>query len=395
MMLAGAGLLLRSFHRLLRVNPGFACERVLSFRLDLPQKKYEKVESQILFYQSLLERMRALPGVQVACVTSRLPLGGNDWQTSFVIQGQPEPPPHQRPSMEVHLVGPNYFQAMGIPLLRGRPFTEQDDRGHLREQDLSGLSDGQRWMAGMNAIIVDEEFVRRHWPNEDGLGKQVRLPWGEKGPVLTVVGVVGRVKLNQLSEQGGFVQAYLPFLQAPSQGMAVVIKTTLAPESLIAAARQQVQALDPEQPIYDIRTLAEMRDNSIAPQRLHLTLLVVFAAVALALAVVGLYGVLACAVTQRQREIGVRMALGAQRLDVLGMVVGHGMRLAFIGVALGLTGAFALTRVLQSLLFEIRPFDPLTFLMATLVLAGVALFSCWIPARRAARVDPMVALRYE
>ena len=213
--------------------------------------------------------------------------------------------------------------------------------------------------------------------------------------MLTVVGVVGRVKLNQLSEQGGFVQAYLPFLQAPSQGMAVVIKTTLAPESLIAAARQQVQALDPEQPIYDIRTLAEMRDNSIAPQRLHLTLLVVFAAVALALAVVGLYGVLACAVTQRQREIGVRMALGAQRRDVLGLVVGHGMRLAFIGVALGLTGAFALTRVLQSLLFEIRPFDPLTFLMATLVLAGVALFSCWIPARRAARVDPMVALRYE
>ena len=177
--------------------------------------------------------------------------------------------------------------------------------------------------------------------------------------------------------------------------MAVVIKTTQAPEALITAARQQVQALDPEQPIYDVRTLAEMRDNSIAPQRLNLTLLAVFAGVALALAVIGLYGVLAYAVAQRQREIGVRMALGAQRRDVLGLVVGHGMRLTGIGVILGLAGALALTRVLKSLLFEIKPFDPVTFLTVTALLAGVALLACWIPARRAARVDPIEALRYE
>jgi len=175
----------------------------------------------------------------------------------------------------------------------------------------------------------------------------------------------------------------------------VVIKTTQAPEALITAARQQVQALDPEQPIYDVRTLAEMRDNSIAPQRLNLTLLAVFAGVALTLAVIGLYGVLAYAVAQRQREIGVRMALGAQRRDVLGLVVGHGMRLTGIGVILGLAGALALTRVLKSLLFEIKPFDPVTFLTVTALLAGVALLACWIPARRAARVDPIEALRYE
>src|SRR5213078_3562740 len=188
---------------------------------------------------------------------------------------------------------------------------------------------------------------------------------------------------------------YLPFLQGPSHGMALVMKTALAPEKSASTARQQVRALDPDQPIYDARTLAEIRDNSISRQRLNLALLGIFATAALALAVIGLYGVLGCAVAQRQREIGVRMALGAQRRDVLGLVVGHGMRLTGIGVILGLAGALALTRVLKSLLFEIRPFDPVTFLLVTAVLAGVALLACWIPARRAAKVDPIEALRYE
>ena len=394
-MLVGAGLLLRSFHRLQQVNAGFSHERVLSFRLGLPERKYQREEKQIGFYQDLLRNLRALPGVEAASVTSRLPFGGNDWQTGFVIEGQPEPPPHQRPSMEVHLVGPDYFQVMGIPVLRGRTFSEQDDRGHLRGRDLSALSDGQRWMAGLNAIVVDEEFARRHWPGEEALGKRVKLPWGEQAPVLTVIGVVGRVKLGQLGEQGGFVQAYLPFLQGPGHDMAVVMKTTLAPESLIATARRQVQALDPEQPIYDVRTLAEMRDNSIAQPRLNLTLLGIFAGLALALAVIGLYGVLAYQVTQRQREIGVRMALGAERADVLQLVVGHGMRLVLAGLGIGLIGALALTRLLRALLFGVGPTDPATFAATLLLLALTALLACWLPASRASNVDPMEALRYE
>jgi putative ABC transport system permease protein len=394
-MLVGAGLLLRSFHRLQQVNAGFSHERVLSFRLDLPDRKYPKPEQQVAFYQQLLDGLRALPGVQAASVTSRLPFGGNDWQTSFVIEGQPEPPPHERPSMEVHLVGPDYFRVMGIPLLHGRTFAEQDDRGHLRGRDLSDLTDGQRWMAGLNSIIVDEEFARRHWPNGDAIGKRVRLPWGEKSPTLMVVGVVGRVKINELSEKGGFVQAYFPFLQGPSQGMAVVLKTVLAPKSLVSAARQQVRALDFDQPIYDVRTLQEIRDNSIARQRLSLTLLTIFAGIALGLAVIGLYGVLAYAVTQRRREIGVRMALGAQPRDVRRLVVGQGMRLALLGVGLGLAGALALTRLIRNLLFEVAPFDPPTFVLVAVTLGVVALLACWLPARRAARVEPMAALRYE
>jgi putative ABC transport system permease protein len=394
-MLVGAGLLLRSFHRLQQVNAGFSHERVLSFRLDLPDRKYPKPEQQVAFYQQLLDGLRALPGVQAASVTSRLPFGGNDWQTSFVIEGQPEPPPHERPSMEVHLVGPDYFRVMGIPLLHGRTFAEQDDRGHLRGRDLSDLTDGQRWMAGLNSIIVDEEFARRHWPNGDAIGKRVRLPWGEKSPTLMVVGVVGRVKINELSEKGGFVQAYFPFLQGPSQGMAVVLKTVLAHKSLVSAARQQVRALDFDQPIYDVRTLQEIRDNSIARQRLSLTLLTIFAGIALGLAVIGLYGVLAYAVTQRRREIGVRMALGAQPRDVRRLVVGQGMRLALLGVGLGLAGALALTRLIRNLLFEVAPFDPPTFVLVAVTLGVVALLACWLPARRAARVEPMAALRYE
>src|SRR5207249_11316375 len=210
-------------------------------------------------------------------------------------------------------------------------FSDQDDRGHLRGRDLGGLSKGQHWMSGLSAIVVDEEFARRHWPNEDAIGKRVRLPWGEKGPLLSVVGVVGRVKLDRLNEEGGFVQAYLPFLQAPSQGMAVVMKTTLAPETLMAAARQQVQALDPEQPIYDARTLAEMRDNAIAPQRRNLILLGVFAGIALVLAWIGLDGVLAYAWARRHLEIGVRMALCAPRRDVLQLAAGQAMRCGRVG----------------------------------------------------------------
>jgi predicted permease len=394
-LLIGAGLLIRSFYRLQQVNPGFVDENVLSFTISLPEQKYPDENQWLNFYQQVSERLRALPGVQTVSLTSRVPMGGNDWQTGFRVAGQPPPPPGQGHSMEVTLAGPDYFRVMGIPLLRGRYFTEQDNRASLNEAQLRGLNQRQRIRVGLQTIIVDEEFARRHWPNEDPVGKQVLWGQGPNEPPLTVVGVVGRVKLYSPNEPAGFVQGYFPFLQLPDSGMSFIVKTTLDPEQLVTAARQQVQAVDPNQPIYDFKTLMQLRAESVAPQRLNLLLLGLFAAVALALAVVGIYGVMSYAVEQRTHEIGLRMALGAQTRDVLKLVVGQAMKLALLGVALGLLGAVALTGLMKNLLFGVTATDPLTFAGVALLLALVALLACWIPARRAAKVDPLIALRCE
>jgi len=289
--------------------------------------------------------------------------------------------------MELTVVCPNYFRALGIPLLRGRYFTEQDNLEHLRGPEFTGKSEEERSNAAVNAIIVDEEFARRHWPNEDPIGKRVSG--------ITVVGVVARVKMERLGEEGALVQAYIPLLQSPGNGGAVVIKTQLEPETMIAAARGQVLALDPELPIYDVRTLTERLGNSLAPERLSLSMLGSFAAVALLLAVIGLYGVVSYAVTQRSHEIGIRMALGAQSRDVLKLVIGQGMKLVLIGVLIGLCGALALTRLMRTLLFGVGATDPLTFAVIALLLTFVALLACWIAARRATKVDRMVELRFE
>jgi putative ABC transport system permease protein len=393
-LLVGAGLLLRSFHRLLQVNPGFVVDRVLTFRLSLPNDKYQSVEQDILFCRALREKLCALPGVRAASLVSQnsIPLHEGGWDMRFVIEGRPEPPPHLQPSLQVHVVAPDYFETMGIPILRGRDFTEQDNREHLR-----GTSSGNDWGAGLNSIIIDEEFAKRYWPNQNPLGQRVRIPFGEreKQPVVTIVGVVGRIKENRLSEQGGLVQAYLPIYQQSLHNMAVVVKTSSEPAAMLKTMRQQVSQLDPALPIFGIQTLREIRNNNVAPERLNLGLLGGFAALALILAAVGLYGLLAFTVAQRQREMGIRMALGAQRFNVLNLVVGQGLRLILAGAVLGLLGSFALTRVLASVLFEVEPTDPLTFVGVTLSLGIVALLACYIPARRATKVDPMVALRYE
>jgi putative ABC transport system permease protein len=390
-LLASAGLLFRSFHRLLQVDPGFVVDRVLTFDLDTPQR-FQTAEQQILFFHALLDKVRALPGVQAASLASKIPLNENSWDMLFLIEGRPEPPPHLQPSLRFHLVAPDYFRVMGIPLLQGRDFTEQDNREHLQ-----GASAGDDWGRGLNSIIIDEEFAKRYWPNQNPIGQRVRLPWGEreKQPVMTIVGVVGRIKENRLNEHGGMVQAYFPMFQQSLGGVAVVVKTTTEPDNMLAMIRQQVSQLDPALPIFGIHTMKEMRNHNVAPDRLNLGLLGGFAALALVLAIIGLYGLLSFAVTQRQREIGVRMALGAQRFDVLHLVVGQGMRLIFAGVVIGLLGSFAVTRVLASVLFEVEPTDPLTFVTVTFVLCVVALLASYIPARRATKVDPMVALRFE
>ena len=394
-LLVGAGLMIRSFYRLQKVNPGFNYDHLTSFTVQLPRKKYADVESREQFYKRLLENLRGLPGVESTAAASGLPLGNNGWQTSFTVEGRPAPPPGQTPLMEACLVTPDYFRAMNIPLIRGRYFDDHDNRSWVAGKDLSKLNDDQKAMAALNAIVIDEEFARRHWPNEDPVGKQIRQGTRPDAPLLTIVGVVGRVKMDGLSQDSKRVQGYFPFAQIPRGGMTVILKASGDPNQLIAAVRQQVKELDSDQPIYNIRTMNEIRAESVAPERLNLTLLSIFAGIALVLAVVGIYGVMSYSVTQRTHEIGIRMAIGAQPRDVFRMVLGQGMMLALIGVGIGLVGAFALTRLMATMLFGVEPTDPATFAAIAVLLTGVALVACYIPGRRATRVDPVISLRYE
>jgi putative ABC transport system permease protein len=299
--------------------------------------------------------------------------------------------------MEACVADIAYFETIRIPLQRGRWFDERDNRSHLRPEDLKGKSTIAQFVAGLRSIVIDEDFARRHWPNEDPIGKQVRLGRSDDplATAITVVGVVGRVKMEGLRNNSDRVQGYFPFRQFPFGEMTFTVRTTLAPEQLIASVRRQAQAVDPNQPIDGIRTLEQLRAESIAPERLNLTLLGVFAAIALVLALVGIYGVISWSVTQQTREIGVRMALGAQTGAVMRLVVGRGMKLVGVGVALGLAGALLLTRLMTALLFGVGATDPVTFVFITLLLAGVALLACLVPARRATKVDPMVVLRSE
>ena len=394
-LLVGAGLMIRSFYRLENVNPGFSYENLTSFTVSLPQKKYPTEVERSAFFNQLLQNLRSLPGVQHVGAASGLPLGNNGWQTSFMIDGRPKPPPQDAPLMEACTVTPDYFRAMNIPLLHGRYYTDHDDRSFIAGKDLSKMDDGQRLQAGVNVIIVDEQFAKRYWPNEDAVGKRIRFGFDEKAPVLEVVGVVGRVKMEGLDTDSNRVQGYFSFSQVPFGGMTVIIKGQGDPNQLIAAARNQVRSQDSDQPIYNIRTMDEIRGESVAPQRLNLMLLSIFAGIAFVLAIVGIYGVMSYAVTQRTHEIGIRMAIGAQPGDVFKMILGQGMLLTLIGMVAGLVGAFALTRLMATMLFSIKPSDPLTFAVVAGLLVAVALIACYIPGRRATKVDPVNSLRYE
>ncbi|HEY3134922.1 MAG TPA: ABC transporter permease [Blastocatellia bacterium] len=375
-LLIGAGLMIRSFYRLLQVNPGFNYDHLLTFNVALPQKKYAEEQQRINFFDQVVDRLRALPGVEAVGLASGLPLGNNGWQTSFRIEGQPPPEPGKVPLTEACVASPDYFQAMGITMLEGRPFSEYDKKDAPR------------------VTLIDEEFARRYWPDETAVGKQLRAG-GPNEPPITVVGIVRRVKMDGLNQDSNRVQSYYPFRQLIQSGMTVVIKTATEPTALFSAVRREVLAVDPDQPIYNLNTMEQIRADSIAPDRLNLMLLGTFAAVALVLAAVGIYGVMAYSVTQRTHEIGIRMALGAGQGDVLGMVVRQGMKLAFGGLVIGLGGALLATRAMTGLLFGISPTDTATFAAISIVLAGVALGACFLPARRATRVDPMIALRYE
>jgi putative ABC transport system permease protein len=376
--LMSAGLMIRSFYRLQQVDPGFNGDHLLTFNIALPQKKYPEDVQRINFGEQVADRLRQLPGIDTVGLSSGLPLGNNGWQTSFVIDGQPPPEPGKTPLTEAAVASPDYFRAMGITILKGRNFTDADTKDVPR------------------VALIDEEFARRYWPNEEAVGKHIR-PGGNdpRNPLVEIVGIVRRVKMEGLNQESDRVQSYYPFRQLPSGNLTVVIKSSQEPMSIASAVREQVLAVDPDQPIYNLNSMQQLRADSIAPERLNLMLFTCFAVIALTLASVGIYGVMSYAVTQRTHEIGIRMALGARPGNVLSMVVRQGMALTITGLALGVGGALLVTRLMTSLLFGTSATDPLTFVAIPLLLAGVALGACFVPARRATKVDPMIALRYE
>jgi len=374
-VLAGAGLLVKSFARLQAVKPGFDPMQQTTMLIWLSEAKYNERAARLAFITELIAQLDALPGVQSAAVANDLPLRGTDLTNYPTLEGRPPAGLNERILTGVHAIGPRYFKAMSIPLRAGREFTERDvDRSSV-------------------VTVVNETAARLFWPGEEAIGKRFRFGGG-RAEWIEVVGVVGDVRHEGLQEEAG-PHVYLPLLQVPWPTLKVALRSNLAPTALASAVRQQVQAIDPQQPVSDVKTMSEIMAQSVAPRRLTLSLFSLFAIVALMLAAVGIYGVIAYTVGQRTREIGIRMALGAQPRDVLKLVVGQGMLLALIGVGLGLMAALVLTRLMASLLFGVRPSDPMTFASIALLLGGVALVACYLPARRATKVDPMIALRYE
>ncbi len=374
-LLIGAGLLIRSFWRLQEVNPGFRTDHLLALRLSLPRTKYPEGAQVVSFYQRLQERLSALPGVESASATSGILLPKLANSGTFTIENKPQDPQEQRLELPVDAAQPNYFQTMGVQLLSGRAFTDQDARDKPR------------------VAIVNETFVNRYLPNEDPVGR--RFTFGDDGANaqwITIVGVARDTKRQGLDAPIR-IESWLPHAQAPSRSMQVVLRTTGDPLALSQATREAVWSLDRDLPIPRIESLEQIMADHVAQRRLNMLLLALFALVALVLAAVGIYGVMSYVVTQRTHEIGVRVALGAQTRDVLRLVVGQGMALALAGVVIGLVATFALTRLMASLLFGVSATDPITFAAIAALLIGVALVACWIPARRAAKVDPMVALR--
>jgi putative ABC transport system permease protein len=400
-LLIGAGLMAQSFLKLRSVEVGFSPKNVVTMRIPLPESKYPVPLSltspppvAFNFYDQLLARVGSQPGVEAAGVSTLLPLGaGGGWGKFLSIEGRPAASSlDQVPLVRFALTSPDYLRAMGIPVLKGRAFSEHDS------------ADSQQ------VAIINETLARRFFADEDPIGKTIwmgppesLLPPDAQTPEnrfvrRVIVGVVADVKGSSLDKSPN-PEALAPYSQNKREGwsnaLMLAVRTTASPQSAIAVIREQVRALDADQPITNVATMEERLSQSLSQPRFSTMLLGLFAAVALLLAAVGIFGVMSHVVTQRTHEIGIRMALGAQRLDVLKLVVGHGMRLTVIGLTIGLAASFALTRLMSSMLFGVSATDPLTFLAISVLLASVALLACYFPARRATRVDPMVALRYE
>jgi len=368
-------LLLRSFDKLVNVDPGFDPNGVLAFQVSLPGPLYKTPESHHAFFDNLIAKLEAQPGLQSAAAVQTLPLRG-DYVLSFDIRGRAPAKPGSEPSANYRMITSRYFETLSIPVRRGRAFTPQDSA------------------SGQHVAIVDEAFVKKHFPEEDPIGQGIHIGNGVDG-YFDVIGVVGSAHYGGLDANADPTM-YVPMAQDDFSTMWILAHVKAGdPAQLAATARQAVRDLDSGLPAYSITPLATVVSDSVAQRRFSMLLLVLFAAVALFLAAVGLYGVVAYTVSQRTREIGLRMAIGAEPGHVLSMIIGGGMKLVLIGVAIGVAGALAFSRFVQTLLFNVTPSDPTSYVLTAALLIVVAAIACYVPARRAMRVDPLVALRDE
>jgi putative ABC transport system permease protein len=376
-LLIGAGLLMKTVVKLQAVNTGFNPQQVLTMNMSLPQIKYPKRENIINFYQQVIDRIEALPGVKAAAISSVLPLSDNFDGRSLAVEDYPRPRGEEI-SVDLYVVTPHYLQAMETPLLQGRALGEQDGEG------------------SPPVALINETMARQLWPDANPLGKRIKFPGSDRNPQpwREIVGVVSDVSQYGLAEKPP-MQIYLPHRQFATSFNSLVIKTEGPAENLAASVRNEILAVDKDQAAYNVTSLEKLYANSIALRRFFMLLLMVFAGLALSLAAIGIYGVISYSVSQRTNEIGIRMALGARHRDVLQLIFKQGMALAVLGVAIGLVAALGLSQVMESLLYGVSATDAATFAIVAFILTGVALVACWIPALRATRVDPMIALRYE
>jgi putative ABC transport system permease protein len=374
-LLVGAGLLLRSFLRVLDITPGFEPSNLVTMNVSASGTRYAEDAQVRNFYDQILNRVTNLPGVDAAAVVNNLPLAGNMDKYGFHVDEKRFANPEDAPSAERYVISPDYLRAMQIRLLSGRGFTDRD---------------------GPNAplvALISESTAESIWPNEDPIGKRVAMG-GPDGPLRTIVGIVDNVSHYALDKPPD-LQAYVPEAQWTSSDMQLVVRSTVDTKTLVQAVRNEIWSVDKDQPIYRVATMRQLISGTVSQRRFIVTLLGVMAALAATLAAFGIYSVISYSVTQRTQELGIRMALGAQPGDVLKLVLRQGILLALGGIAVGLAASLALTRVLSSLLFGVKPTDPLTFTIISVIVAAVALGACLVPARRATKVDPIVALRYE
>jgi putative ABC transport system permease protein len=388
-VLTGAGLMTRTMYKIANVDPGFRTDHLLTLRLDIEGPKYrDNLPLQRAFQKAALTNVKALPGVESAAFTLSLPIVGSNWGSVFIVGDQPVPERSKIPTAAFNPASPEYFQTMGIRLLQGRVFTDADGPD------------------SPEVVVINETMARRFWPNENPIGKRVKQGWPEwKTPWREVIGVVADVKLNGVIETTP-LHVYLPLAQTDYTGLYLAVRTTVEPQTLAASVQGALHQVDSQIPLYQVRTMDERLERAVVSQRAAMILLSAFALVAMLLAAVGIYGVISWGVMQRTRELGVRMALGALRRDVMWLVLRRSMLLVLAGVTLGLLGAFAVTRLLGAslteggpgktpLLFGVKAMDPMTFILTPILLALVAFLACCLPARRATKIDPLVALRYE